>query len=121
MEVMEQYDSDECSVEPEDSEEDSARVDDDGYDVDFVLPDHVVVYENGMVVDHRGPDNSEGIFGRAMPGQRDSVIETRDGQIITVKWAMDHLTDRRDPDTSTVDEEDDSIFSPDDGDDDDDE
>jgi hypothetical protein len=83
MQVMEDYDSEEQSVEDEEEEEgDSA----DGYEEDFVVPDDVIVYDSGKVV--RQKKAAVGPFGRPPANQKDCIIETRDGEIITVTWNL---------------------------------
>jgi len=102
MEVMEQYDSEECSIHTDDEEEGEDSEELDQYEPDFVLPDNVILYENGTVVDMRSSDDPAP-FRRPPRGQPDSIIETEDGQIITISWYLDD--DDQSSELTTSDEE----------------
>jgi hypothetical protein len=81
MQVMEEYDSEECSI---DSEEEELGSEGDCYEADFVVPDNVVIYASGKII--RDDDDEQGPFGKPSKNQPDSIIETQDGQIITISW-----------------------------------
>lgn len=101
MEVMEQYDSEEESI---DSEEDFGS-EADCYEEDFAVPDGVVVYEDGTIVDERDEDDFvPNGYGRSNPKQKDSIITTNDGQTIKISW-MHPKTVARDNDVDEYDED----------------
>jgi len=50
------------------------------------LPDHVVEYTNGKIVDYRNVREANPFGGVVPSGQPDSTITTKDGQVITISW-----------------------------------
>lgn len=90
MQVMEEYDSEEQSIHTSDDEEEEAEGSEaDCYEPDFVVPDNVIVYEDGQIVDLGNEMATMNPFGKTPKGQKDSIIKTSDGQIITITWARD--------------------------------
>jgi hypothetical protein len=85
MQVMEEYDSEEQSVEDDDDVEEGDSAD--GYEEDFVVPDDVIVYDSGKVVRQKKAP-PVGPFGRPPANQKDCIIKTRDGEIITITWNL---------------------------------
>jgi len=89
MEVMEQYDSEEESI---DSDEEMGS-EGDCYEEDFAVPDGVVIYEDGTVVDERDEDDFvPNEFAPVHPKQKDSIIMTVDGQPISISWRHEKTT-----------------------------
>ena len=88
MQVMEEYDSEDQSIHTSDEEEDEEAEgsEADKYENDFVLPDHVIVYEDGQVVELCDSVGTLNPFGKPPKGQPDSTITTADGNVITVSW-----------------------------------
>lgn len=87
MEVMEEYDSEEASIHTEEEDSSDLGSEGDRYEPDFVLPDNVVIYESGKIVDmRRESDEFHRPFGKPPRNQPDSIIETADGQIVTISW-----------------------------------
>jgi len=89
MQVMEEYDSEECSIHTEDDhsgsdDDEELGSEGDRYESDFVVPDDVVIYASGKIV--RLADAGRNPFGKPPRGQPDSVIVTQDGQKITISW-----------------------------------
>lgn len=83
MEVMEQYDSEEQSVDSDEDDGSEADV----YEEDFAVPDGVVVYEDGTIVDERDEeDYVPNEFVKDHPKQKDSTIVLKDGKVITVPF-----------------------------------
>lgn len=82
------------SLEEDDSEgvDDEEEDDDENQDVyeeDFVVPDGVLIYADGEIIDSRSeyPDLYEkNPYLRGPKNQPDSKITTEDGQVITISW-----------------------------------
>lgn len=114
MQVQEDYDSEEQSIHTSDDEdEDEMGSEGDRYEADFVVPDGVIVYESGTIVDTRLNglrDSLENMnpFGKAPRNQPDSIITTGDGQVITVSW--NKRSNSNDAAVGRSDEEEDSEF-----------
>lgn len=75
MEVMEELESE---------EEDSDDSENDCYEEDFVLPDGVCVYEDGLIVDERS-ENDE-FVDKVSHKQKDCIIKCDNGEIIRIQW-----------------------------------
>lgn len=83
LRVMEELDSGEQSI---DSEE-SWGSEGDYYDPDFVLPDHIVLFENNTMIDlRRQPDYRPNPFGRPPRNQPPSTITLPNGQQLYIDW-----------------------------------
>ena len=95
MQVMEEYDSEEHSIHTSDDEdEENMGSEGDRYEPDFVLPDNVVVYEDGKIVDLRNSFDCMNPFGKAPRGQLNSTITTEDGQVISISWTTSFHTEQ---------------------------
>lgn len=88
MQVLEQFDSEDQSIADDSNEDDDNGSDADRYEADFVLPDGIIIHEDGSVVDYRPSmrHDETNPFGKRPRGQPDSIIVLNNGQKITVSW-----------------------------------
>jgi len=94
MRVMEEFDSEECSI--VDTEE-SLGSDGDLYESDFVVPDGVVIKDDDTILDMRELI-SNNPFSIVHSRQPDSIIKTAEGKIITISWESNEKQQSNDSD-----------------------
>lgn len=81
MRVLEQFDSEEASID----DESTLGSEGDRYEEDFVVPDGVIITEDNRVIDQRPTMRRRNPYGTAPRNQPDSII-TLNGRRITVSW-----------------------------------
>ncbi len=86
LRVLEQFDSEEQSI--EDDEEEDWGSEADYYEEDFVVPDGIIIDDRGRVWDHRSQINVNP-FSRVKHDQEDCTFVTNQGKTIVISWNMD--------------------------------
>lgn len=88
LEVLEQFDSEEQSVDDDESRGSEA----DYMEEDWVVPDHIVVREDGAILDMREVMDLQA-FGKVKRGQKDCIFKNAHGENITIAWLPSQFED----------------------------
>ena len=58
---------------------------------DFIIPDGVIIANDGTILDTRGDMTGGNPFGKVKPGQPDSIHVTPSGERIIISWNIDQM------------------------------
>ena len=95
LRVMEEFDSESASLAPEDDDEEEMGSEGDYLEEDFVVPDGVIIKDDGSVWDMRQSMEYHNPFGKVKYGQRNCVFTTEEGREITISWLSDQVEQPR--------------------------
>lgn len=94
LEVMEQLDSGEQSI----CSEEASTSGDDYLEEDFVVPDHIVIADDGAILDMRELMEYQNPFGKVKKGQKNCTFQNALGEHITIEWLPSQIESDNDDD-----------------------
>jgi hypothetical protein len=117
LRVLEQFDSEDQSVEDDEEEEEDWGSEADYYEEDFVVPDGIIIDNKGNVWDHRAHLEVNPFGGRVKHDQADCTFVTQQGKTIVISWNANQKDAESDYESSIPSDEEndvdeDSEYSP---------